>query len=128
MIAADTSSLIAFFAGERSGDVNETRAALQEGNLVIPPVVLMEVLSDPLARNNIIDFIQAIPVLELSEGYWVRAASIRQRILREGLKSRLADALIAQSCIDHNIPLITRDKDFRHYVKHCGLKLYESQG
>jgi predicted nucleic acid-binding protein len=35
----------------------------------------------------------------------------------------LADALIAQSCIDHEISLIARDGDFRHFAKHCGLKL-----
>jgi predicted nucleic acid-binding protein len=35
----------------------------------------------------------------------------------------LGDALIAQSCIDHDVPLITRDTDFRHFAKHCGLKL-----
>jgi predicted nucleic acid-binding protein len=25
--------------------------------------------------------------------------------------------------IDHDVPLITRDGDFRHFAKHCGLKL-----
>jgi predicted nucleic acid-binding protein len=30
---------------------------------------------------------------------------------------RLADTLIAQSCIDHHVPLITRDVDFRHFAK-----------
>ena len=25
--------------------------------------------------------------------------------------------------IDHDLPLITRDADFRHFAKHCGLKL-----
>jgi predicted nucleic acid-binding protein len=27
----------------------------------------------------------------------------------------LADTLIAQSCIDHRLPLITADLDFRHF-------------
>jgi predicted nucleic acid-binding protein len=44
-------------------------------------------------------------------------------LLGKGLKARLGDALVAQACIDHNIPLIARDGDFRHFVKHCGLKL-----
>jgi predicted nucleic acid-binding protein len=30
--------------------------------------------------------------------------------------------LIAQSCLDHDIPLITYDHDFRHFVR-VGLKL-----
>jgi hypothetical protein len=39
------------------------------------------------------------------------------------LKARLPDALIAQSCIDHDVALITRDVDFQKYADHCGLKL-----
>jgi predicted nucleic acid-binding protein len=39
------------------------------------------------------------------------------------LKAKVADALIAQSCIDHDVALITRDRGFRHFAKHCGLRL-----
>ena len=37
---------------------------------------------------------------------------------------RLAEALIAQSCIDGNIPLITRDRDFRAYAEATGHNLF----
>jgi hypothetical protein len=47
----------------------------------------------------------------------------RRVVLRKGCKARVGNALIAQSCIDHDIALITRDRDFRHFVAHCGLKL-----
>jgi hypothetical protein len=43
--------------------------------------------------------------------------------MRKGLRAKTADALIAQSCIDHDVALIARDRDFRHFVRHCGLKL-----
>jgi predicted nucleic acid-binding protein len=39
------------------------------------------------------------------------------------LKAKLADTLIAQLCIDHEVPLITRDRDISHFQKFCGLKL-----
>jgi len=35
----------------------------------------------------------------------------------------VADALIVQSCIDQSTPLVTRDKDFRHFAKIAGLAL-----
>jgi len=35
----------------------------------------------------------------------------------------LADTLIAQSCIDHDVRLVTRDDDFRHFVRLGGLRL-----
>jgi predicted nucleic acid-binding protein len=44
-------------------------------------------------------------------------------LITKGFKARLADALIAQACIDSDVALITRDRDFRHFAKHCGLKL-----
>ena len=61
--------------------------------------------------------------LDPTEGYWVRAGEARRLLHKHGLKAKVADALIAQSCIDHDVALITRDRDFRHFAKHCGLKL-----
>jgi predicted nucleic acid-binding protein len=37
-------------------------------------------------------------------------------VLAKRHKARLGDALIAQSCIDHGIPLLTRDRDFRNFA------------
>ncbi len=51
------------------------------------------------------------------------AGSARRLRKQKGLRAKIADTLIAQSCIDHDVALITRDGDFRHFAKHCGLKL-----
>jgi predicted nucleic acid-binding protein len=47
----------------------------------------------------------------------MRAAHSRRVLQENGLKARIADTLIAQSCIDHDVPLITRDRDFRHFFR-----------
>ena len=39
------------------------------------------------------------------------------------LEGKLADTLIAQCCIDADIPLIAHDRGFRHFATHCGLQL-----
>lgn len=124
MIAVDTSSLIAFLKGEQSKEMDEITSAIAEARIALPPAVLTEALSDPLANHATAIFLMGMPLLEIKEGYWVRAARIRQNVLMHGLKAHFADALVAQSCIDHDVPLITSDKDFRHYAKHCGLELY----
>jgi predicted nucleic acid-binding protein len=67
--------------------------------------------------------LRELPVLDVLPDYWIRAAANRATLMSRKLRARLADALIAQSCIDHDIALITRDGDFRHFAKHCGLKL-----
>jgi predicted nucleic acid-binding protein len=124
MIACDTSSLAAFMAGDpKASDVSTLRGALSAGELVLPPATLTEALSNPKTSSRVEAIISSLRILEPTPGYWRRAAQSRARLIGKGLKARLADTLIAQSCIDADVPLITRDRDFRHFATHCGLKL-----
>ncbi|MES1156643.1 MAG: PIN domain-containing protein [Alphaproteobacteria bacterium] len=123
MIACDSSSLVAFLEGDASADVQAIAAAARAGELVIPPPVLTEVLSNPRTKANVSAAIASVPVLNIKPGFWRRAADARAKLFSKKLKARLADALIAQCCVDEGIALITRDRDFRHFATHCGLKL-----
>lgn len=123
MIAADSSTVIAFFQGEGGRDVELFDKVLASAQLVLPPVVLTEVLSDPGLRSDFADLMRVIPVLEIRFGFWERAAETRARVLSKRLRARLADSLITQSCLDHKAPLITRDRDFRHFAEFAGLQL-----
>jgi predicted nucleic acid-binding protein len=123
MIALDTSSTIAFLSGARGRDVTALEAALKLRQGVFPPVVVTELLSDPIVRPDLASLIRAVPRLEILDGFWERAGQLRARIMRRGLKARLADTLIAQSCLDHEVALLTRDRDFRNFANHAGLTL-----
>jgi len=46
---------------------------------------------------------------------------LRASVLKRRLKARIADALIAQSCLDQSVALVTRDKDLRHFARAAGL-------
>jgi predicted nucleic acid-binding protein len=120
MIAADSSSLVSFLRDESGADVDRIATAVASGQLVLPPAVVTEVLS---GSSTLQDLLAKVAKLELTDGYWERAGAIRRKLRENGLKAKLGDALIAQSCIDHDVALITRDNDFRHFAKHCGLKL-----
>jgi predicted nucleic acid-binding protein len=48
---------------------------------------------------------------------------LRAKVLAKRRKARLGDALIAQSCIDRGISLLTRDRDFRAFAESAGLAL-----
>lgn len=124
IVAIDTSSLVAFLSGAAGDDVRHVDAFLEAGTIMVSPIVITEILSDPKLPGPVVKFIQRIPQLEISSGYWLRTAKLRAKIISKSFKARLGDALIAQSCIDHGIPLITRDRDFRHYVRFGGLKIY----
>jgi len=123
MIAADTSSLSAYFRGEAGADVVTVATALSTGAIVLPLVVQTELLSDPTAISAMMETVLNFVLLPVLDGYWQRAGDARRLLMTKGYRAKIADALIAQSCIDHDVALITRDADFRHFAKYCGLKL-----
>ena len=123
MIAADTSTWIAFFQGESGRDVQLLDTALEDKQVLMPPAVLAEVLSDPKLPDDIRSSLADIPLIEISHGYWERVGALRAMVLAKGRKARLGDAMIAQSCIDRGIALLTRDGDFRAFADAAGLRL-----
>lgn len=123
MAAVDSSTIIDFLAGIASRDTEKFDAALASASVRIPPAAIVEVLSYPGITAEQAELVDAMPVLEVLPGYWHRAAATRREILSRGLRARLADTLIAQSCLDYDEELIAGDNDFRHFAKHCGLKL-----
>jgi predicted nucleic acid-binding protein len=122
LIAADTSSLVAYLGGEHGEDVVRIEAAMDTHELLIPPTVVTELYSKP-DRSEIAPLLDQIPLVRLSEGYWERAGETRRLLLAKGLKAAIADTLVAQCCIDADVPLIARDRDYRQFERWCGLKL-----
>lgn len=126
MIAIETSSFVAFLEGGAGKDVEAAQLALENKQAVLPPVVLTELLSGPALPGHVRTLFQQVPLLEVHAGYWERAGILRAQLLGRGHKARVADSLIAQSCLDHDVALITRDRDFRHFVA-VGLKLIATE-
>jgi len=123
VIAIDTSTWIAFLQGDPGDDADLLDRALQDRQVVMAPVVLTELLSDPKLPSAVSESISELPLVEIKPGYWQRAGELRAKVLAKRRKARLGDALIAQSCIDHGIPLLTRDADFRTFAEAAGVDL-----
>jgi predicted nucleic acid-binding protein len=123
VIAVDTSTWIAFFEGANGADTELLDKALQDRQVLMARVVLTEVLSDPKLPLEVSRTLSELPMIEVEPGYWQRAGQLRARVLAKRRKARLGDALIAQSCIDRGIPLLTRDRDFRAFANAAGLDL-----
>lgn len=123
MIAVDTSTWIAFLQGDGGEDVDLLDRALQDRQVLMVPVVLTEMLSGPRLPSDVAQTLSELPLIEIGPGYWQRAAELRAKVLAKRRKARLGDALIAQSCIDRGIPLLTRDRDFRAFADAAGLEL-----
>jgi hypothetical protein len=123
MIAADTSTWVAFLDGTVGDDTLLLDKALQDRQLVMVPVVLTELLSDPKLPPALAASLVDVPLLQIESGFWQRAGALRAKVLSKGRRARLADSLIAQNCVDAGVSFITRDRDFRAFAQAAGLRL-----
>jgi predicted nucleic acid-binding protein len=123
MMAADTSTWVAFLDGTVGDDTLLLDKALQDRQLVMVPVVLTELLSDPKLPPALAASLVDVPLLQIESGFWQRAGALRAKVLSKGRRARLADSLIAQNCVDAGVSLITRDRDFRAFAQATGLRL-----
>jgi predicted nucleic acid-binding protein len=88
---------VAYLSGATGPDVEAVAIALEHAQATLPPVVLTELLSDPKVSES--------------------------RLLARGRRARPPDTLIAQSCLDHDLPLVTQDSDFRHFARLASVRL-----
>src|ERR1700710_2359613 len=123
MIAADTSTWIAFFQGDAGIDVEILDQGLEDRQVLMAPPVLTELLSDPAITAEVSNTLSELPLIEIQPGFWYRAGALRASVLAKRRKARLGDSLIAQTCLDAGIPLLTRDRDFRAFAEAASLDL-----
>jgi predicted nucleic acid-binding protein len=127
VFCADTSSWIAYFGGESGWDVDLLDRGLHTESVVMAPVVLLEMFSDPAIETAVQEHLRSLPLLETTPGYWERAGMTRALLCRHRSRPKLADTLIAQSCLDYKIPLLTRDRDFLVFARHADLQLVQQR-
>lgn len=123
MICLDTSSMIAYLQGVEGKDVTLIDHALLDQIAVFSPVTISELFSAPNLSFTLRETLLAIPLLPIQDGFWERAGLLRAKVLGKGFKAKLADTLIAQTCLDHQVPLVTRDQDFQVFKRFAKLQL-----
>ena len=123
MLCFDTSSLIAYLQGDDGADVDFIDQALTDQVGVLSPITVAELLSDPHLSMSLRQTILEMPTLPVTEGFWERVGLLRAKAVKSSRRANLADTLIAQSCLDHQATLVTRDRDFHVFVALAGLRL-----
>jgi predicted nucleic acid-binding protein len=123
MIAADTSTWIAFLRGEAGEDVETLDQSLSDRQVLMAPPVMTELLSDPKLTSAVSKLLAELPLIEIQPGFCNRAGALRAIVLRKRRKARLGDSLIAQTCVDAGIPLLTHDRDFRAFAEAASLDI-----
>jgi hypothetical protein len=84
VIAADTSTWVAYLEGATEKDAELLRQALSDKQAVMTPVVLTELLSDPKLPSQVAASLADLPLIQTSTGYWQRAGLLRAKCWQRG--------------------------------------------
>jgi predicted nucleic acid-binding protein len=109
--------------------IDELRRELEKGSVFSTGLVLQELLqgfSRPKAHRQIIKHFTSIPLLIPDRNDHVQAAELRNVCRKKGKQIGTIDALLAQLCIRHELPLLTTDKDFEHIAGIASLSLWHT--
>lgn len=132
-VLVDNSVWIDSLRGTATPETATLRAFILDGDrsdtsVLVGDLILLEVLRGishdrvfRTIRSRLLSFAQ----VELSGTYIAKAAVDHYRALRlRGATIRKSiDCLIAAWCIEHEVPLLTSDRDFLPFARHRGLKL-----
>src|SRR6476469_1709126 len=110
MIAVDTNVLRHYLRGRIDSYTAMVAEAINADEASLPPIVLTEALSDPQITEHDVYRTLAVPLVPLYLGYWDRAGDLRRRLIQGARSAPIADCLIAQACIDVDLPLLTYDR------------------
>lgn len=127
MILVDSSVWIDYFSGNGSPETDFLDGVLGVSAVAIGDLILTEVLQG-FRHDN--DYKTAKRLLEeltlfelLGKKMAVKSADNFRKLRKKGLTVRkTADVIIASFCIEHNLPLLFSDKDFKPFVDHLGLR------
>jgi predicted nucleic acid-binding protein len=89
-------------------------------------LVLQELLQGfrgPKAKRAIISRFSTLPLIVPDRDDHVAAAELRNTCRRHGLQVGTIDALLAQLCIRHDLPLLSDDDDFKGIARRSRLRL-----
>ncbi len=131
MIIVDSNTWADFFNGFESPHVERLTTALEEeADLAVLPIIVTEVLQGfrtdagfRRARAVLVPLAVIEPTLDCH----VRAAQLFRRLRGAGVTVRGAvDCVIAQTCLDLDVTLLSPDTDFERIAVHTPLRLWRS--
>ena len=117
----------------QSGVVNSEsvmlRTLIEQGeDIHLLGIILQEVLQgikNPKDFHALKDYFEAFPLIELTRENYIKAAELKNRLMKKGKQISTIDALIASAAISYGCYLFTTDKDFEHIAQHSLLKLFK---
>lgn len=127
MILVDSSVWIDYFSGNGSPETDFLDEMLGVSAVAIGDLILTEVLQgfrhdkDYKTARRLLGELTIFELLGTKMA--VKSANNFRKLRKKGITIRkTADVIIASFCIEHNLPLLFSDKDFKPFVEHLGLR------
>jgi hypothetical protein len=89
-------------------------------------IILQEILQgikNPKDFLQITEYLEAFPLVELTREDYVKAAELKNILIKKGKQISTIDALIAHTAISRDLYLFTADDDFTYIAKYTKLQL-----
>lgn len=120
---ADTSIWIDHFLGKPGEDLDLFRSSLNDGRVVMAPAVLAELLSSTVMTADVEKALSEMPFAHPTPDFWKNTGKLRRLLAKQGTNASLADCLVVQSCLEGDLPLLTRDQGIKKFAEKAGLTL-----
>jgi predicted nucleic acid-binding protein len=127
MILVDSSVWIDYFSGNGSQEAEILDQTLGVRAVAIGDLILTEVLQgfrhdkDYRTAKRLLGELIIFDLL--GKEMAVKSAGNFRKLRGKGITVRkTADVIIASFCIEHNLPLLFSDKDFKPFIEHLGLR------
>jgi Predicted nucleic acid-binding protein, contains PIN domain len=127
MILVDSSVWIDYFCGNDSPETDFLDGMLGVGAVATGDLILIEVLQgfrhdkDYKTARRLLGELTIFELLGTKMA--VKSADNFRKLRKKGITIRkTADVIIASFCIEHHLPLLFSDKDFKPFVEHLGLR------
>lgn len=126
MIFVDSSVWIDYFCGRDNSEADILDRHLGVSSVAVGDLVLTEVLQgfrDDKDYRVAKALMEELTILDiLGKTIAVKSAENFRKLRRKGITIRkTADVIIATYCIEHGLPLLFSDKDFKPFVTHLNL-------
>ena len=127
MMLVDSSVWIDYFSGNDSPETDFLDGVLGVRAVAIGDLILAEVLQGfrhDKGYRTARRLLEEMTLFELlGKKMALKSADNFRELRKKGLAIRkTADVIIASFCIEHGLPLLFADRDFKPFVEHLGLR------